>query len=149
MTDIHPGSSGGGSPGLTPPQALDAERSILAAMMLDTPAIGRAVENIESSSFYRSAHAKIFEALVALYNRNEAADLITVAEELRKRGDFEAAGGAQALAQVMEYATTTANLEHHIRIVHSKSVLRSLIRATTEIQQQCYSGQDETASLLD
>jgi len=148
MTDIHPGSSGG-SPGLTPPQALDAERSILAAMMLDTTAIGRAVENIESGSFYRTAHAKVFDALVALYNRNEAADLITVAEELRKRGDFEAAGGASGLAQILEYATTTANLEHHIRIVHSKAILRSLIRATTDIQQQCYSGQDETASLLD
>lgn len=149
MTDIHPGSTGGGAPGLTPPQALEAERSILAAMMLDAGAIGRAVENIESSSFYRTAHAKIFDALVALYNRNEAADLITVAEELRKRGDFEAAGGAPALAQIMEYATTTANLEHHIRIVHSKAILRSLIRATTEIQQQCYAGQDETAALLD
>lgn len=149
MTDILAGSTGGGAPGLTPPQALDAERSILAAMMLDSAAVGRAVENIESRSFYRSAHAKIFDALVALYNRNEAADLITVAEELRKRGDFEAAGGGDALAQVMEYATTTANLEHHIKIVHSKAILRSLIRATTEIQQQCYSGQDETASLLD
>jgi replicative DNA helicase len=109
MTDIHPGSSGGAA-GLTPPQALDAERSILAAMMLDASAVGRAIENIESSSFYRTAHAKMFEALIALYNRNEAADLITVAEELR---------------------------------------LRSLIKATNEIQQQCYSGQDETASLLD
>jgi replicative DNA helicase len=149
MSDTLSGSPTGGAPGLTPPQALDAERSILAAMMLDTSAIGRAVENIESTSFYRTSHAKIFEALVALYNRNEAADLITVAEELRKRGDFEAAGGAASLAQIMEYATTTANLEHHIRIVHSKAILRSLIRATTEIQQQCYAGQDETATLLD
>ncbi len=142
-------SGSGGPPGLTPPQALDAERSILAAMMLDQGAIGRAVENIDSKAFYRTSHAKVFDALVALYNRNEAADLVTVAEELRKRGDFEAAGGAAALAQIMEYATTTANLEHYIRIVHGKSILRSLIHATTEIQQQCYSGQDETASLLD
>ena len=135
MTDIHPGSSGGAA-GLTPPQALDAERSILAAMMLDASAVGRAIENIESSSFYRTAHTKMFEALIALYNRNEAADLITVAEELRRRGDFEAAGGAAGLAQIMEYATTTANLEHHIKIVHGKSILRSLIKATNEIQQQ-------------
>jgi replicative DNA helicase len=149
MSDTYSGSPGGSPPGLTPPQALDAERSILAAMMLDQAAVGRAVEMIDESVFYRTSHAKVFGALVSLYNRNEAADLITVAEELRKRGDFEAAGGAQALAQIMEYATTTANLEHHIRIVHSKSILRKLIRATTEIQQQCYSGQEETATLLD
>ncbi|MCC6348955.1 MAG: replicative DNA helicase [Candidatus Eisenbacteria bacterium] len=149
MTDNTPGNAGAGPPGLTPPQALEAERSILAAMMLDPGAIGRAVENIDSSAFYRTSHAKIFAALIALYERQEAADLITVAEELRKRGDFEAAGGAAALAQVMEYATTTANIEHHIRIVHEKAILRRLIRATGEIQQQCYSGQDETASLLD
>lgn len=149
MSDTFSGQSAGGSPGLVPPQALDAERSILAAMMLDQAAVGRAVEMIDESVFYRNAHAKIFLALVSLYNRNEAADLITVAEELRKRGDFEAAGGAQMLAQIMEYATTTANLEHHIRIVHSKSILRKLISATTEIQQQCYAGQEETATLLD
>ena len=149
MTDIHAGTAGGGPPGLTPPQALEAERSILAAMMLDQSAIGRAVEVIDSSVFYRTAHQKMFDALIALYNRNEAADLITVAEELRKRGDFEAVGGGAGLAQIMEYATTTANLEHHVKIVHSKFILRSLIRATTEIQQQCYSGHEETATLLD
>ena len=143
------GPASGGAAGLTPPQSLDAERAILAAMMLDQTAIGRAVESIDASAFYRTSHAKMFEALVALYNRNEAADLITVAEELRKRGDFEAIGGGAALAGVMEAATTTANLEHHVRIVHSKAVLRQLIKATNEIQQQCYSGQEETALLLD
>ncbi len=148
MSDV-PSASAGGAAGLTPPQALDAERSILAAMMLDQTAIGRAVENIDAAAFYRTAHAKVFEALIALYNRNESADLITVAEELRKRGDFEAVGGAAALAGIMEAATTTANLEHHVRIVHSKYVLRMLIKATNEIQQQCYSGHEETANLLD
>ncbi len=137
------------APGLTPPQALDAERSILAAMMLDAGAIGRAVEMIDSRVFYRSAHGKVFEALVALFNRNEPADLITVSEELKRRGDFEAVGGASALAQIMDHAITAANLEHHARIVHSKSVLRELIKASTEIQQQCYGGHEETAVLLD
>ncbi|MCC6651212.1 MAG: replicative DNA helicase [Candidatus Eisenbacteria bacterium] len=141
--------SAGGAAGLTPPQALDAERSILAAMLLDQTAIGRAVEVIDSNAFYRTGHAKIFDALVSLYNRNEAADLITVSEELKRRGDFEAAGGNSGLTSVMEQATTIANIEHHIKIVHSKWVLRNLIKATGEIQQQCYSGHEETAVLLD
>ncbi|HTR96623.1 MAG TPA: replicative DNA helicase [Candidatus Acidoferrales bacterium] len=148
MTDTLAGIAGNAA-GLTPPQALDAERSILAAMMLDQSAIGRAVESIDASAFYRSAHARVFEALVSLYNRSEAADLVTVIEELRKRGDLEAAGGPSALAGILEAATTTANLEHYVRIVHSKAILRQLIRATNEIQQQCYAGQDETADLLD
>jgi len=143
------GAPVGGAAGLTPPQALDAERSILAAMMLDQGAIGRAVESIDARVFYRAGHAKIFEALVALYTRNEAADLITVSEELRKRGDLEAAGGPAALAGIMEAATTTANLEHYIRIAHSKAILRQMIRATNEIQQQCYASTEETATLLD
>jgi len=148
MTEYATGSPGG-SPGLTPPQALDAERSVLAAMMLDEGAIGRAIEMVDASAFYRTSHMKLFEALVALYNARVPADLITVAEELKKRGDLEAVGGPQFLAQVMEYATTAANLEQHIRIVHSKAILRQLIKATTEIQQQCYSGSEETAEILD
>ena len=149
MTDIIARSIGTSAEGPIPPQALDAERSVLAAMLLDTEAIGRAVEHIESPVFYRVAHQKIFGGIVALYNRNEKVDLITLSEELRKRGDLEAIGGPPALAQILDYAATSANLEQHIRIVHSKSVLRSLIKATGEIQQECFAGSDETAVILD
>ena len=65
--------------------------------------------------------------IVALYNRGERADSITVTEELRKRSDLEAIGGPATIAQILEYATTTANLEEHIKIVAAKAVLRSLI----------------------
>jgi len=144
-------SSPAAPPGLTPPQAIEAERSILAAMMLEEGAIGRAVELIDSSAFYRTAHAKLFEAIVALYDspQRTPADLITVAEKLRERGDLEAVGGPPFLAQIMEYATTAANIEQHVRIVHAKSVLRQLIKATSEIQQNAYAGSEETADILD
>ncbi|MEY4374163.1 MAG: hypothetical protein RL760_329, partial [Candidatus Eisenbacteria bacterium] len=105
----------GGSPALTPPQALEAERSVLAAMMLDETAIGRAVETLHAKSFYRSAHGKLYEALVALYTNNTRADLITVSEELKKRGELESVGGPAFLAQILEYATTSANIEQHIK----------------------------------
>jgi replicative DNA helicase len=135
--------------GPIPPQSLEAERSVLAAMMLDHESIGRALELIEPPAFYRVAHQKIFESVVALYNKNERADLITVAEELRMRGDLEAIGGQPALAQVLEYATTSANLEEHARIVNSKFLLRSLIKGTAEIQQECFADSDESGSILD
>jgi replicative DNA helicase len=135
--------------GPVPPQALEAERSVLAAMLLGTEAVGRAVEMIDGTIFYRTAHQKIFDAIVSLYNRSERADSITVTEELRKRGDLEAVGGAATIAQILEYATTTANLEEHIKIVHSKAVLRLLIHATQEIQEESFSASDETAEILD
>ena len=148
MSETMPGPVTFGE-ALTPPQALDAERSVLAAMLLDPEAIGRAVESIEPAVFYRTAHQKIYEAIIALYDRNERPDLVTLAEELRKRGELEAVGGPPALAQILEYAVTTANLENHIRIVSSKSVLRQLIKASSEIQQEAYAASEETATILD
>jgi replicative DNA helicase len=135
--------------GPVPPQSLEAERSVLAGMLLDFESIGRALELLEPPAFYRVAHQKIFEAVVALYNRNEKADLITVAEELRKRGDLEAVGGQPALAQVLDYATTSANLEEHARIINAKFLLRSLIKSAGEIQQECFAESDESGAILD
>jgi replicative DNA helicase len=135
--------------GLVPPQAVDAERAVLAAMMLDHEAIGRALELIEPAAFYRAAHQKIFEAILALYNRNERADLITLVEELRKRGELEAIGGPAALTQILEYAATSANLDEHARIVTSKALLRGLIQSSGEIQQDCYAALDDTGAILD
>jgi len=135
--------------GLVPPQALEAERSVLASMLLGNEAVGRAVEMIDAAVFYRTAHQKIFDAIVALYNRSERADSITVTEELRKRGDLEAVGGAATIAHILEYATTTANLEEHVKIVASKAVLRSLIHATQEIQEESFAASDETGDILD
>jgi replicative DNA helicase len=132
-----------------PPQDVDAERSVLAAMMLGAEAVGRALEQIDSPIFYRVAHQKIFDAIVAIYNRSEKADLITVSEELRKRNDLEVVGGRSAIAHILESATTSANLEEHIRIVHTKAVLRELIKATTEIQQESFAAGDEVGSILD
>ena len=116
-------------------------------MMLDQAAIGRAVETIDARAFYRTAHAKIFEALVALYNRNEAADLITVAEELRKRGDFEAdrrrRGARRASWRPPRPPRTSSTT---CGSCTRRRCCAQLIKATNEIQQQCYSGQDETAA---
>ena len=147
MTDIN--ARPGIVSGPVPPQAVEAERSVLAAMLMGSEAVGRAVEMVDSTIFYRTAHQKVFEAIVALFNRSERADSITVTEELRKRGDLEAVGGAATIAQILEYATTTANLEEHIKIVASKSVLRGLIRATQEIQEESFAASDETADILD
>src|SRR5438552_11491595 len=149
MTDTLASSLDRPQQGPVPPQSIEAERAVLAALMMDHEAVGRAVEQIEAPVFYRTAHQKIFSAIVALYNRNEKAVLVSLAEELRKPGELEVVGGPAALTQIAEYAVTAANLDQHIRTVREKSVLRALIGAAREIQQESYAAADETAEILD
>ena len=132
-----------------PPQALDAETAVLGAMLLDKDAIARALEIIDEKCFYTSQHSKIFSAIITLYDRNEAVDLITVAEELRKSNDLEAVGGVSYLESVLSSIATSASIEHHAKIVLEKSTLRRLIEASTQIIQEAYGGQAEVPDLMD
>lgn len=122
--------------GAAPPQDVHAERSVLAAMFLGSDAIGRAVALADASIFYRTAHQKIFDAIVALHGRGERADAITVTDELRRRGELEVVGGPATLAHIHEYATTTANLEEHIRIVAGAAQRRRLVTLAQDIQRR-------------
>jgi len=149
MTEILSSSLDSHGTGPLPPQALDAERAVLAAMMMDHETVGRAAEQIDSSVFYRTAHQKVFDAIIGLFNRNEKADIVSLAEELRKKGELELVGGPAALTQIAEHHVTSANIEQHLRIVRDKALLRSLIGATREIQQECFAAQDESGSILD
>jgi replicative DNA helicase len=132
-----------------PPQALDAETAVLGAMLLDRDAIARALEIINDKCFYVNQHARIFNAMVTLYDRNEAVDLITVAEELRKGADFEAIGGVTYLENLLSSVATSAGIEYHAKIVLEKSTLRRLIEASTQIVADAYGGQIEVADLMD
>ncbi len=132
-----------------PPQAVEAEMSVLGAMLLEKEAIGRAAEILDGTAFYRDAHRRIYDAMSALYDRNESADLITVTEELRKRGQLEAAGGAAYLARLLDVVPTAANIEYHANIVLEKATLRRLIEVSTEIVQRGYEASEDSAQLID
>ncbi len=132
-----------------PPQAIDAEMAVLGAMMLDRDAIAKALEILDESCFYLSQHAKIFSCIISIYDRNEAVDLITLTEELRKRGELEALGGAVYLENLLSSVATSANIEHHAKIVLEKSTLRKLIDASTQIIRDAYDGQMEVSELID
>ena len=149
MTEILSGSVNLSPQGQAPPQAIEAERAVLASLLFDYEVVGRAVEQITADEFYRTAHQKIFNAIVALYNRREKADIVTLSEELRKRGDLELVGGPSALTQIAEYGVTTANVDQHLRIIHEKAVLRALLGAAREIQQECFAANEETGQILD
>ncbi len=136
-------------PGRVPPQAVDAEVAVLGAMMLDNSAVGVAAELLDEQVFYRMAHRKIFSAIMNLFARDEAVDLVTVTQELKKRKDLDDVGGAAYLSTVLGSVATTANVRHHAKIVLEKSVLRRLITVATEIAQEAYDMGGEAGDILD
>jgi replicative DNA helicase len=132
-----------------PPQNLDAERSVLGAMLLDADAIPRVIELLEEDFFYRDAHRKIYRAIVTLFDRNEAADLLTTVEMLRKQGSLEAVGGAAYVAELLDAVPTAANVDYYARIVREKAIVRSLIAACTQVVTEAYDETGEADDMLD
>lgn len=135
--------------GRVPPQALEAEKSVLGAMLLEKEAIGRATEILDSENFYRDSHRKVFECITSLYERNESADLITVSEELRKRGYLDSVGGAAFVSGLIDMVPTAANVIYHSELVLEKAVLRKLIEVATQIVRKGYEATDRSGDLID
>jgi len=132
-----------------PPQSLDAERSVLGAMLLSRDAIAAAIQHLDERAFYRETHRKLWRAMVSLFDRNEAVDLVTLVEELKRKKDLEAIGGVTYLTSLDQFVATAANVEHYCKIVNEKATLRRLIDVGTEIVGECYDQRKEPAALLD
>lgn len=132
-----------------PPQNLEAEMSVLGCMLLEDDAIGRAVEILSPQSFYRDRDQKIFAAILDLYERREAVDLITLTAKLKKLGQLDEVGGAAYLTSLINSVPTSAHLEYYAKIVKEKSLLRHLINAATQIITESYESAEDTDVLLD
>lgn len=132
-----------------PPQNLDAEKSVLGAMLIEPEAIGRAVEFLKGDAFYQDSHRRIFEAIVLLYERNHAADLITLCEELTRQNQLDAVGGAAYVQELLEGVPTAANVEYYAKIVREKSLLRQLISSCSRIASQAYEASGPAEEVLD
>ncbi|MBI2871494.1 MAG: replicative DNA helicase [Candidatus Omnitrophica bacterium] len=132
-----------------PPQDVEAETSVLGSMLIDEEAIRRAIELLSPSSFYRKEHAKIFQAVVRLFDSERAVDLVTLTDQLRKEGSLEEVGGASFLAELSTAVPTAANVGHYIRIVKEKYLLRSLIQAATGIVTDSFDPTREVDGVLD
>jgi len=122
---------------------------VLGAMLMEESAVVRALELLKSFYFYEDAHQKIFLAAQSLFERNQAVDLVTAAEELRKRKQLEEVGGASYLAQLTAAVPTAVNVEHYAQIVKEKALLRRLISAATQILQETYEPESEVNVLVD
>jgi replicative DNA helicase len=131
------------------PNNLDAERSVLGAILLDNNALNPAVEHLRPEDFFLVQHRHVFTQMIALGETQQAIDLVTLTEELHRRGDLEASGGAPYLASLADGMPRVSNVEHYARIVKEKAMLRNLIHATHDIQQRAFEGEDGADAILD
>jgi replicative DNA helicase len=132
-----------------PPQNLEAEESVLGAMMISPGAIGAVSEILDAGDFYRESHAKVYRASLALYAKGEPVDAITLTDELEERGELEAVGGRVRLHELAALVPASANAAHYARIVHETATLRGLIRAGGEIARLGWERPGETGDLVD
>jgi len=131
------------------PNNLDAERSVLGAILLDNHALNAAIENLRAEDFFLDQHRRVFTQMIALGENQQAIDLITLTEELHRKGELEASGGAPYLASLADGMPKVSNIEHYARIVKEKAILRNLIHATHDIQERAFDGEDGADTVLD
>ena len=132
-----------------PPQNIEAEQAVLGAMLIDKEAIAKATELLSADDFYREAHRVIFSAMLELYNKNEAVDMVTVTEILKRDNKLEDIGGIAYITSLANVVLTAANVKYHAEIVAEKSVLRQLVRVSTEIAAMGYEANEDVGTLLD
>ncbi len=132
-----------------PPQNLDAERGVLGSILLMNEAIDEVGETLKADHFYSDAHQKIYAAIQRLYeNGVRGIDPVTLAEEMARKGDLEAAGGVAYLGEIIESVPHAAHVRYYASIVREKWMQRSLIYACTEILSECYEAAENIEDLL-
>lgn len=132
-----------------PPQNIEAEQAVLGAMMIDNEAIAKVSEILTESDFYREAHKVIYAAMLELYSKNEAVDMVTLTEKLKRDNKLENAEGLPYIMSLPTVVPTAANVKYYADIVSEKSVLRQMVRTGTEIATMGYEAADEVNVLLD
>jgi replicative DNA helicase len=131
------------------PHNVEAERSILGAILLDNNSINAALEKLKPEDFFHDHHRRIYQQMIALSEEQQAIDLVTLTEKLHRAGELESSGGAAYVAQLMDGVPHITNVEHYARIVKEKSLLRGLIHVTGAIQQQALGAEEDADAILD
>ncbi|MEK7829154.1 MAG: replicative DNA helicase, partial [Deltaproteobacteria bacterium] len=135
-----------------PPQNIEAEQSVLGAVLIENDAIDKLTGILDpgGEDFYRDAHRKIFKAMRSLKDKeNEPIDLVTLPDALKNMGTLESAGGVSYLTALVESTPTAANIVYYAKIVREKALLRKLINSSTEIVTRCYNGREKIDDLVD
>lgn len=132
-----------------PPQNIEAEQSVLGAMLIEKEAIPKVMEILRDTDFYREAHRVIFNAMLELYNKNEAVDMITVTEILKRDNKLEDVGGIAYVTSLANTVPTAANVTYHASIIEEKSILRQLVSVSTQIASMGYEANDDVKNIID
>ncbi len=133
----------------TLPQSLEAEASLLAAMLLDNTVVDTVLQYLTADSFYKTAHREIFETVVSLYDKNQAVDLVLLIDELKRRGTLEKIGGRDYLLELEASVPAVANAEYYACLIRDNAIKRGLVEAAVKIQKDTYENRDEVSLLLD
>lgn len=132
-----------------PPHNMEAEQSILSAILIENKTLAEVLEILSEQDFYREAHQKIFAAMADLFEQNEPADLITLANMLKEKGQLEPVGGASYLAEIMDAVPMAVNAAHYAKIVHEKATLRRLLEKAVSITSRCFEDRGDLEEILD
>src|SRR5947209_1952853 len=150
MADARPDVERGASrPSRVPPHNLQAEESLLGAMLLSKDAIASAVESVGIDDFYKPAHGHVFDAITSLYGAGEPVDPVTVAEELRRAGLLDAIGGQGALVGLQATTPATASAARYAKIVEEHALLRRLFYVAGDIAEKAYGLPDDVTKSID
>lgn len=131
------------------PHNLDAERSVLGAVLVDNSTLHAALQRLKPGDFHHHAHRRIFAAMIELTEKATAIDLVTLKEMLDRSGSLEASGGTLALAALLDGVPRSANVDHYATIVKDKAILREMIDASSRVIESCFAAQEDAAEVLD
>lgn len=132
-----------------PPQNIEAEESLLSAILIDNSTLLDIVEILSPEDFYRSAHRTIFNSIIDLFEKNEPVDLVTLSNNLKENNQLEEIGGAAYLANLIDTVPLAVNAQHYARIIYEKSCLRQLIERANAITQRCFEDGGELTDVVD
>src|SRR5947207_3518656 len=130
------------------PHSLDAERSVLGALILDNEALYRIRDFIRSDDFYSGTHRILYERIGEILDRQRAVDLLILKEELGRSGELDQVGGISYIASLIDSLPSSRNIENYAHIIKEKAVLRNLIRAGYDIIDSCYKQEQEPDEIL-
>ena len=149
MADIASAPAGAPLRDSIPPHNIDAEVATLGALLLDPEALSTVLRYLRADDFYRAAHRKVYQGILALFDRNEAVDLITLCDELGRVGELEACGGTARISQLTSAVPTSANVEYYARIVQSLSMRRELQRIASSIIADSFDDTQEVRYIIE
>lgn len=132
-----------------PPQNLEAEQTVLGSLLIDKNAIFKVADQLRPDDFYKPAHEKIYETILELFEKHQPIDILTVTNRLKEKEVLGDTGGSAYLAELTNQVTTSAHLEHFVKLVRDKKFLRDLIRASSQINEDVFEPTKEVEDIID